>query len=83
MLYINGLVSTSSTINGKLFSNFKLIFSNFWLKTEIFSKEKRVVNIDQIAMCYISMDSSRQALQTYESFFFQIFESFFELTTLF
>ena len=40
------------------------------------------MNIDQSAMCYLSMDSSRQALQTYESFF-QVFELFFKLTTIF
>ena len=33
-------------------------FSNFLLKTEIFSNEERGVNIDQSAMCYISMDLS-------------------------
>ena len=38
------------------------------------------MSIDQSAMCYISMDSTRQALQTYESFF-QISE--FEITTIF
>ena len=27
------------------------------------------MNIDQIAMCYISMDSSQQALQTNEKLF--------------
>ena len=47
-------------------------FSNIWPKTLIFSKEYRGVNIDQIAMCYISMDSSQRALQTNEKFFFQI-----------
>ena len=37
------------------------------------------MNIDQSAMCYLLMDSSRHALQTSESFF-QILESFFEST---
>ena len=32
---------------------------------------------------YTSMDSSQRDLQTYESYFFQISESFFELTTIF
>ena len=40
------------------------------------------MDIDQSAMCYTSMDSSRQALQCYESFF-EISESFFELMTIF
>ena len=49
--------------NGKLFLYFKLVFE-LLPKTEIYSNEYRGVNIDQSAMCYISMDSSRQALQT-------------------
>ena len=44
-------------------------FSNFWPKTEICSKVQRGVNIDQIAMCCISMDSSQRALQTNEKLF--------------
>ena len=39
-----------------------------------------ILNIDQIAMCYISMDSSRQALQTNGKL---ISKSFFELTVIF
>ena len=44
------------------------LFSNFWLKTEKYSNELRGVDIDQSAICYLSMDSFRHALQTYESF---------------
>ena len=32
------------------------LFLNFWPKSKTFSKEYRGVNIDQIAMYYISMD---------------------------
>ena len=39
------------------------------------SKE-RGLNIDQIAMCCISMDSSQQALQTNEKLFFKFQISF-------
>ena len=59
-----------------LISNF---FSNFWPKTEFFfSKELSGVNIDQIAMCHISMDSSRQALQNNGKRFF-IFQFRFQI----
>ena len=43
-------------------------------KTEKYWNEHRGVNIDQIAMCYItyiSMDLSLQALQTYGKLFFK------------
>ena len=63
--------------NGKLFPKKKSnLFLNYWPKTEIFLNEKRGVNIDQIAMFYISMDLSREALQTNGKLFFQISESF-------
>ena len=52
-------IQRAQQTNGKLFQNFESLG-----ETEIFSKELRFVNIDQIAMCYISMDLSRQALQT-------------------
>ena len=39
------------------------------------------MNIDRSEMCYISMDLTRQGLQTNGKFFFQISESFFELVT--
>ena len=39
------------------------------------------MNIDQSAMCYISMDLSRQALKTNGMFFFSNFKFFFELLT--
>ena len=45
-----------------------------------YSNEERGCNIDQSAMCCISMASSGQANGI---FFFQISESFFELTTIF
>ena len=63
--------------NGKLFFQISNSFTNFWLKTEIFSKEYQGVNIDQIAMCCISMDSSQQALQT-NGKLFSNFELVFE-----
>ena len=55
--------------NRKLFSNFEFVFD---FLAENFSKEERCVNIDQIAICHISMDSSQRALQTNYFFFFQI-----------
>ena len=45
--------------NEKLFSN---LFLKFWPKTEKHSNEWRGVNIDQSAMYYISINSTRQAL---------------------
>ena len=74
MLYINGFVSTSSTNKWKFFLQITNLFSNYWHKTEKYSYEERGVNIDQSAMCYISMDLSRQALyKLVERFFnFQI-----------
>ena len=61
--------------------------SKFRPKTEKYSNEYRGVNIDQIAMCYISMDLSRQALQTNGKFFsnfgFIYIYIYFELTTIF
>ena len=61
--------------NGKLFSNFKLVFEilakniKFLPKIKKYSKELQGMNIDQIATCYISMDSSQRALQTNEKLF--------------
>ena len=37
------------------------------------------VNIEQIAMCYISMDSFQRALQTNEKLFFSSYKLFFEI----
>ena len=49
--------------NETFFSNFKSIFFlNFGQKTKNIQKS-RGVNIDQIGMSYISMDSSQRALQ--------------------
>ena len=56
-------------INGKHFSNFEFVF-DFWPKI-IFSKRERGMNIDQSAMCYISMDSSQRDLQTNRKIFFK------------
>ena len=42
---------------------------NFWQKNENFPKEYLGANIDQIAMRYISMDSTRQALRTNRKLF--------------
>ena len=54
------------------------LFSNYWLKTEKYSNEYRVVNIDPSAMCYIPMNSSQRALQTNAKLFIN-FEFAFEL----
>ena len=51
-------------------------FSNFWPKTEHFSNEYQGVNIDQITICYISMDLFQRVVQTYENLFFQFQFSF-------
>ena len=67
-------------IDEKIFFKFRIRFRIIGRKI---IKIIASVNIDQSAMCYLSMDSSRQALQTHEKFFFQISESFFELTTCF
>ena len=40
-------------------------------ETKKYSNELRGVNIDQSAMCYISMDLSWQALQTNAKLFFK------------
>ena len=48
---------------------FKFRFRIFDQKQKKFSKEWRVVNIDLIALCYMSMDSCEQALQTNEKLF--------------
>ena len=45
--------------NGESFF-FQMFFSNF----EFFAQNKFFSNIDQIAMCYISMDSYQRPLQT-------------------
>ena len=66
---------------GKLFSNLKS-FSNYRPKTKKNSNELRGVNIDQIAMCYVSINLSQRAIQT-NGKLFQISVSLFELTTLF
>ena len=55
--------------NGKLFTNFELVFE-FLAENIIFSNQYQGVIIDQSVMCYISMDSSRQALQTNGKLFF-------------
>ena len=59
--------------NGKLFIQISNSFSNHWPKTEKYSNELRGVDIGQSLMCYISMDLSRHALQSYEliDFFFK------------
>ena len=48
--------------NGKLFFQISNSFSNYWPKTEKHSKSR--CEYYQSAICYISMDLSRQALQT-------------------
>ena len=62
----------------RFFSNFKFVFEIFAKNSEKDSNEYRGVNIDEIAICYISMDSSRQSLQTNEKLF-SSFEFVFEL----
>ena len=59
------------------FSNFEFVFE-LLAENRKYSNEWRSVNIDQIAMCYISMNSSRRALQTNGKLFI-ISESFFKL----
>ena len=51
-------------------TNGKVFFSNFdfWPKIDFFN-EQRAVNIDQSAMCYVSIDLSRHALQTNRKLF--------------
>ena len=51
-------------MNGKLFFQISNSFPNYWPKTLQYSNEKRIRNIDQSAMCYLSMDSSPQARST-------------------
>ena len=89
MLYINRCVSISFSY--KLMRSLLQIsnsFLKFWLKTGKHSKVYRGVNIDESAMCYISMDLSLQVLQTNENLFlnfgiiFQI-ESFFGILNFF
>ena len=59
------------------FSNFEFVFE-LLAENRKYSNEWRGVIIDQITMCYISMDSSRRALQTNGKLFI-ISESFFKL----
>ena len=53
----------------KLIESFFEFVFGFLAKNRIFSKQKRDVNINQIAICYISMDSCQRALQTNEKLF--------------
>ena len=43
---------------------FSNLFLNYFPNTEKCSDKYQGVNIDQSAMCYMSMDSSQEALQT-------------------
>ena len=56
--------------NGKSFSNFEFVFECL-AENRNFFKKYRVMNICQIAMCYISMDLSQRALQTNEKLIFK------------
>ena len=49
----------------------KLFSNNLVFKIKFFSKNIKawIMDIDQIAMCCISMDSSQRSLQTNEKFF--------------
>ena len=50
------------------FFQVSILFSNYWPKTKKYSNR---VNIDRSAMYYISMDLTRQALQTNGKPFFK------------
>ena len=65
-------VSTDSSqrvlqTNEKIFFQISYLILKFWLKADNFHrkifKRKRCMNINQIAMCYVSMDSAQRALQ--------------------
>ena len=56
-------------IDGIFFFKFRIDFFQFRCN---FLKEYWRINIDQIAICCISMDSTRRALQIDVKFFFQI-----------
>ena len=77
MLYINGFASTSSTNKWKAFFQISNSISNYWAKQKIIERITSV-DIDQSAMCYISMDWSRQAKQN-NGIFFSNFEIIFKL----
>ena len=96
MLYINGFVSTSSTNKWRVFFSYQWIRVNelYKLMKNFFQigfrnfgrKPKNIqtgVNIDQIAICYISWIWLDKVHKLMESFYFQISESFFELVTIF
>ena len=67
-LFLTSMDSSEQALQKKWIAFFHIFnsFSNFWPKTENYSKEWRGVFNDQIAMCYISMDSSQRAVQTNE-----------------
>ena len=69
MLYINGFVLTSFTNKWKAFFKFQIRFRIFGRKSKTFVIELRGVNIDQIAMCYTSINLSGQALQNNKRLF--------------
>ena len=68
----------------KSFFKFQILFSELLAeKQKIFERISMLeMNIDQSAMRYISMDSTRQALQANEKLF-QILELFFKLVLIF
>ena len=82
MLYNNGFAQRALQTNGKLFFKFQIRFLNFWPKTENFSKEFRIVNIDQVQCVIYQLIRLNELYKLMESFF-QISESFSELTTIF
>ena len=67
----------SSTNNEKLFTS---MLTKFWPNTKKYSNEYLVVNIDQIANCFISMDFSQPALHTIEKQFSFKFPKFWQKT---
>ena len=73
MLCINNFSWQAPQTRGRFFSD---SFSYHWPKKRIKVKRIASVDIDQSAMCYISIYLSRQALQNNGKFFFQISKSF-------
>ena len=57
--------------NEKLFSNFEFVFELMAKTEKIFKRIARRESIKVHAMCYISMDLPRQALQTNGKLFFK------------
>ena len=63
--------------NGKLFTNFKLVFELLPETEKIQTNGKVGILITVATMCYTSMDLSRQALQTNGKLFFFKLRNYF------